>query len=97
MKNEEVEKLRQAMLKVIANLSEHDLRNIANLDDCYYCPKCIKGVCPTRNMNLFKDSILACETAWIEAAKDDNIQCEKIKQELLRNEAIMDARREMFD
>ena len=65
----EVENLRQAMLTVIANLSGHDLRNMAILEDCYSCPECMKEVCPTRDTSWDEDGELSCELAWIKTAE----------------------------
>ena len=79
MTHTEVENLKQAMLTVIANLSEHDLRNIACIEDCYYCSECLKEVCPTRDMSWDEDGELSCELAWIRAAeklrKGKSVKC----------------------
>lgn len=68
MTHEEVENLRRAMLTVIANLSEHDLRNVACMEDCYYCPECLQEVCRTRDISRDGD-MRVCESAWIQTAE----------------------------
>ena len=68
MTHGEVENLRRAMLTVIANLSEHDIRNLSIIEDCAYCPECMKEVCPTKDISHYSDSELSCEIAWIKAA-----------------------------
>lgn len=84
MTHEEVENLRQAMLTVIVNLSGHDLRNMAILEDCYSCPECMKEVCPTRDTSWDEDGELSCELAWIRAAdKRINLGARKDKVESL--------------
>lgn len=69
MTHDEVENLRQAMLTVITNLPEHDLRNMAIIEDCSYCPECMREVCSTMNASQDEDSALTCELTWIRAAE----------------------------
>lgn len=69
MTHGEVELLRDSMLTVIANLSTHDIRNLSIIEDCTYCPECMKEVCPTKNISYYDDSELSCEHAWVRAAQ----------------------------
>ena len=86
----EVENLRQAMLTVIANLSGHDLRNMAILEDCYSCPECMKEVCPTRDTSWDEDGELSCELAWIRAA-------DKLMTGAERPEELVELRKRLSD
>ena len=69
MTHEEVELLRDSMLTVIANLSKHEVRNLAIIEDCAYCPDCMEEACPTKGEVFRSNSGLTCELAWIGAAQ----------------------------
>ena len=69
MTDNEVELLRKSMLTVITNLSLDDIRNLSIIEDCVYCPECMKEVCPTKDISYHSDSELSCEHTWIRAAQ----------------------------
>lgn len=65
---DEVEKnLKQAMLTVMTSLSDGEIWNLAIIEDCCYCPKCMRAVCPKKDPD--HDGVLFCELAWINAAE----------------------------